>query len=126
MCVAFVWLAGALQVRYPARRIAQVATAALTTLCMLLAVSLGSLMALPLAAAAALAYRVAYTALIGHALACEQESLRGTVLGVAASLAAAAAAGTALLGGVLGAWGNGALASVSVISLVMSWAVVRR
>ncbi|MBA1289134.1 MFS transporter [Pseudomonas japonica] len=126
MCVAFVWMAGALQVRYPVHRIAQVATAALATLCVLLAASLGSLMALPLAAAAALAYGVAYTALIGHALACEQESLRGTVLGVAASLAAAAAAGTALLGGWLGAWGNGALASVSVISLVMSWAVVRK
>lgn len=125
MCIAFVWLAGALQMRFPCRRIAQVATAALATLCMLLAVSLGSMIALPLAAAAALAYGVAYTALISHALACEEENLRGTVLGVAASLAAAAAAGTALLGGWLGAWGNGALASVSVISLVMSWAVLR-
>lgn len=126
MCVAFVWLAGALQVRYPARRIAQAATAALASLCALLAGSLGSLIALPLAVTAGLAYGVAYTALIGHALACEQERLRGTVLGVAASLAAAAAATTALLGGVLGTWGNGALASVSVISLVMSWAVLRK
>lgn len=126
MCVAFVWLAGALQVRYPAHRIAPIAIAVLAMLCVLLAVSLDSVIALPLATAAALAYGVAYTALISHALACEQESLRGTVLGVAASLAAGAAAGTALLGGVLGAWGNGALASVSVISLVMSWAVVRR
>lgn len=66
-------------------------------------------------ALAAIAYGVAYTA-----LACEQSSLRGTVLGIAASLAAGAAAVTALLGGVIGVWGNLLLASLSVSALLLS------
>lgn len=121
MCVAFIWVAGALQTRYPAPRIARLALPTLVVSCALLAVTLDNSLALVFGALAAIAYGVAYTALIGHALACEQASLRGTVLGIAASLAAGAAAVTALLGGVVGVWGNLLLVSLSVGALILSW-----
>jgi len=124
MCVAFIWVAGALQTRYPAPRIARLAIPTLVVSCALLAATLDNSLALVFGALAAIAYGVAYTALIGHALACEQASLRGTVLGIAASLAAGAAAVTALLGGVVGVWGNLLLVSLSVGALILSWAAL--
>ncbi|HAC68494.1 MAG TPA: MFS transporter [Pseudomonas sp.] len=125
MCVAFIWVAGALQTRYPAPQIARLAIPTLVVSCALLAATLDNSLALVFGALAAIAYGVAYTALIGHALACEQASLRGTVLGIAASLAAGAAAVTALLGGVVGVWGNLLLVSLSVGALILSWAALR-
>jgi DHA1 family tetracycline resistance protein-like MFS transporter len=124
MCVAFIWVAGALQTRYPAPRIARFAIPTLVVSCALLAATLDNSLGLVFGALAAIAYGVAYTALIGHALACEQASLRGTVLGIAASLAAGAAAVTALLGGVVGVWGNLLLVSLSVGALILSWAAL--
>jgi len=124
MCVAFIWVAGALQTRYPAPRIARFAIPTLVVSCALLAATLDNSLGLAFGALAAIAYGVAYTALIGHALACEQASLRGTVLGIAASLAAGAAAVTALLGGVVGVWGNLLLVSLSVGALILSWAAL--
>lgn len=124
MCIAFIWVAGALQTRYPAPRIARAAIPTLAVCCTLLAATLDNSLALVFGALAAIAYGVAYTALIGHALACEQSSLRGTVLGIAASLAAGAAAVTALLGGAIGGLGNLLLASFSVGALVLSWVIL--
>ncbi|WPO99409.1 MFS transporter [Pseudomonas sp. HR96] len=124
MCIAFIWVAGALQTRYPAPRIARAAIPTLAVSCALIAATLDNSLALVFGALAAIAYGVAYTALIGHALACEQSSLRGTVLGIAASLAAGAAAVTALLGGVIGGLGNLLLASLSVGALVLSWVIL--
>ena len=124
MCVSFIWVAGALQTHYPAPRIARLAIPTLVVSCALLAITLDNSLAMIFGALAAIAYGVAYTALIGHALACEQASLRGTVLGIAASLAAGAAAVTALLGGVVGVWGNLLLVSVSVGALILSWAAL--
>ncbi len=120
MCVAFIWVAGALQTRYRAPRIARIAILTLVVSCALLAATLDNPLALVFGALAAIAYGVAYTALIGHALACEQASLRGTVLGIAASLAAGAAAVTALVGGIVGVWGNLLLVSMSVGALILS------
>ncbi|EPN85518.1 putative efflux transporter protein, partial [Pseudomonas syringae pv. actinidiae ICMP 19101] len=82
MCIAFIWVAGALQTRYPAPQIARAAIPVLVVSCALLAATLDNSLALVFGALAAIAYGVAYTALIGHALACEQSSLRGTVLGI--------------------------------------------
>jgi DHA1 family tetracycline resistance protein-like MFS transporter len=124
MCIAFIWVAGALQTRYPAPQIARAAIPVLVVSCALLAATLDNSLALVFGALAAIAYGVAYTALIGHALACEQSSLRGTVLGIAASLAAGAAAVTALLGGIIGVWGNLLLASLSVAALALSWVIL--
>lgn len=124
MCVAFIWVAGALQTRYPAPRIARLAIPTLVVSCALLAATLDNALALVFGALAAIAYGVAYTALIGHALACERAGLRGTVLGIAASLAAGAAAVTALVGGVVGVWGNLLLVSLSVAALILSWAAL--
>ncbi|WP_434772817.1 MFS transporter [Pseudomonas entomophila] len=124
MCAAFIWVAGALQTRYPAPRIARLAIPTLVVSCALLAATLDNALALVFGALAAIAYGVAYTALIGHALACERAGLRGTVLGIAASLAAGAAAVTALLGGVVGVWGNLLLVSLSVAALILSWAAL--
>ncbi|EPN22505.1 major facilitator superfamily permease [Pseudomonas syringae pv. actinidiae ICMP 19070] len=78
MCIAFIWVAGALQTRYPAPQIARAAIPVLVVSCALLAATLDNSLALVFGALAAIAYGVAYTALIGHALACEQSSLRGT------------------------------------------------
>ncbi|WP_440778776.1 MFS transporter [Pseudomonas syringae] len=124
MCIAFIWVAGALQTRYPVPQIARAAIPVLVVSCALLAATLDNSLALVFGALAAIAYGVAYTALIGHALACEQSSLRGTVLGIAASLAAGAAAVTALLGGIIGVWGNLPLASLSVAALALSWVIL--
>lgn len=124
MCIAFICVAGAFQTRYPAPQIARAAIPVLVVSCALLAATLDNSLALVFAALAAIAYGVAYTALIGHALACEQSSLRGTVLGIAASLAAGAAAVTALLGGIIGVWGNLLLASLSVAALALSWVIL--
>ncbi|WP_206360514.1 MFS transporter, partial [Pseudomonas viridiflava] len=62
MCIAFIWVAGALQTRYPVPQIARAAIPVLVVSCALLAATLDNSLALVFGALAAIAYGVAYTA----------------------------------------------------------------
>ena len=128
MCVAFCYLASALQKHLGEMRIATFATAGLAMLCLFFSVLLeGSApVLLTVTFAGALLYGCGYTGIVAAAVTRENPAHVGRLLGTVAAVAALTAAVTALAGGFVAALGPFWLPVVSAGCFAAGWRILSR